>query len=491
MSGFAQGGQGHHYKPHFSQLSTIDLGDEGAAEIAAYDRRQHKLFVVNNSVSPKVDVVDLSDPANPQLLTSLDMSSYGGSVNSVAVSHGKLAVAVEAVVKQNNGTVVVLDTNNYQLITSLTVGALPDMVTFTKNGKQILVANEGEPNDAYTVDPEGTINIIEHTGTGWSNTSLNFNAFNGQAAALIAQGLRVYGPGANLSQDLEPEYIAVSNNNQHAWVTLQENNAMAKIDLINKTIESILPFGYKDHSLSGNELDASNKDGVINIQNWPILGTYQPDAIAFFSHKGQPYLLTANEGDSRDYGGYSEETRVGDLILDPTVFPDAANLQLDENLGRLKTTTAQGDTDNDGDHDVIYSYGARSFSIWSGGTANLVYDSGSDIANQTKTVPALFNNDEGEFDDRSDDKGAEPEGVVVGKMRGKNYAFIGLERTGGVLVYDITKINTPKFIQWVNSTADMNPEGLLFVRKAHSPNHKNLLIVANEVTGTVTIYQSN
>ncbi|MFT4928064.1 MAG: hypothetical protein ACI8WB_004179 [Phenylobacterium sp.] len=217
---------------------------------------------------------------------------------------------------------------------------------------------------------------------------------------------------------------------------------------------------------------------------------HEPDSIAFFSHQGLPYLITANEGDSRDYSGYSEENRVDDLVLDPTAFPNAATLQLDENLGRLKTTTAQGDSDNDGDHDIIYSYGARSFGIWSGDTANLVYDSGSDIADQTKTVPALFNGDEGEFDARSDDKGAEPEGVVIGKMKGKNYAFIGLERTGGVLVYDISKINAPKFVQWVNSTADMNPEGLLFVAKKDSANDKNLLIVANEVTGTVTIYQS-
>ena len=276
---------------------------------------------------------------------------------------------------------------------------------------------------------------------------------------------------------------------------MQENNAIAILDIATATITQIIPLGVKDYSLPGNGIDASDQDGGINIQNWPIFGLYQPDAIASFSINGQAYYITANEGDSRAYTGFNEEIRVGaaGYVLDPTVFPNAATLKLNANLGRLQLTNATGDTDGDGDIDRIESFGARSFSIWnSNGTQ--VFDSGEQLEQITATrVPTLFNSDgtAASFDSRSDNKGPEPEGVAVGVINGRTYAFIGLERTGDVIVYDVSNPNQPKFIQYINIPDDVAIEGLTFISAADSPTGKPLLATANEVSKTVAIFEIN
>jgi hypothetical protein len=183
---------------------------------------------------------------------------------------------------------------------------------------------------------------------------------------LRAAGVRIYGPGASVSQDLEPEYIAVDPKRDRAYVTLQENNAVGVLDLDGRPrFTRIVPLGSKDHSQPGSGLDASDRDDRVNIETWPVNGMYQPDAIAAFEAKGGTFLVTANEGDARDYAAFAEEVRVGagSYVLDPAVFPDAATLKANANLGRLTVTTATGDTDADGDYDAIHAFGGRSFSI--------------------------------------------------------------------------------------------------------------------------------
>jgi len=284
-------------------------------------------------------------------------------------------------------------------------------------------------------------------------------------------------------------------------VTLQENNAIAVIDVAKADVTNLLGLGYKDHSLV--PFDASNKDGGANVRPWPVMGMYQPDSILSYEVAGQTYLITANEGDAKDYDGWSEETRVAKLTLDPTIFPNAAELQENGNLGRLKTTTSMGDTDGDGDHDVIFAYGARSFSIWST-AGELVFDS----ADQFERITAArlgrgFNstNDENDSgDNRSDDKGPEPEALAIGKIAGKTLAFIGLERVGGVMAYDVSEPANASFLGYHNNrnfsgnaeagkAGDLGPEGMAFIPAAQSPNGKDLLAVANEVSGTTSIFE--
>ncbi|WP_456438726.1 choice-of-anchor I family protein [Psychroserpens sp.] len=466
---------------NFQYLSTINIGGKGASEISAYDPVTGKLFTVNVE-SNQISVHNISDLEAITQETPINLSAFG-SPNSVAVFDEKLAVAVEAPIKQNLGQILVFDTNDSSLISQYTVGALPDMVTFTKNGHLILSANEGEPNDDYTIDPIGSVSIIDLTDD--SVTTLDFTSFNDQLSCLKSEGLRVFSPNASLAQDIEPEYIAVSDDNNTAWVALQENNALAKINLVSKTIESILPLGYKDFSLPGNEIDVSDKDGEVVLKNWPVFGMYQPDGITYTNINGVDYVISANEGDSRDYDGFSEEDRVNDLDLDETVFPATKKYQDDANLGRLKITNTLGDIDDDGDYDALYSYGARSFSIWSA-NGNLIYDSGNTISQILLTLsPESF------ADKRSDNKGVEPESVEVLNIANQRYIlFVCLERTSQVMVFDITNPTSPEFLSILSRSGDIAPEGLLVIPRKESPNGKDLLLVSNEVSGTVSIYQN-
>ncbi|WP_209406354.1 choice-of-anchor I family protein [Pseudozobellia sp. WGM2] len=467
----------------FNQIGTFanGSGDEGFAEISAFDAKTNKLFIVN----PNENEISVWDISNPSTAIKLSGISLNGTPNSVAVNDGILAVAVENTNKQENGTIETYDTETQQLVNSYTAGALPDMVTFSPDGKYIIAANEGEPNDDYSVDPEGSITVID-----LKKNKIGTLYFANFDAETIGNEFRVFGPGASLTQDIEPEYVAVSTDSKYAYVTLQENNGIAVVDLQGMTIRAVYGLGAKDHMMPYNTMDASNRDDSIgNFQNWPVHGLYMPDAIAFAEVKSSNYLITANEGDSRDYDGYSEEARVEDLELDATAFPNAEELQKEENLGRLKTTLASGDIDGDGDYDKIYSYGARSFSIWDTYGA-LVYDSGDEIGRRTfEMAPDYFNADEGEADGRSDDKGAEPEAVTTLKMGKSTLLFVGLERTGGVLVYDITNPTAPEFLNWIFDVQDMAPEGLLVVPAKDSPTKENLLIVTNEVSNTISIYE--
>lgn len=468
---------------NFQFKTSINVGGEGASEISAYDPISKKIFTVNVE-SNQISITNISDLNAPVQEQPIDLNAFGAP-NSVAINNGRLAVAVEADPKQNPGKILVYNTVDNTILNQFTVGALPDMVTFTNDGNLIISANEGEPNDDYTNDPEGTISIIDLTDT--SVITLDFSSFNSQESTLENQGFRVFGPNANLAQDVEPEYVAISSDSNTAWVSLQENNGIAEINLVTKTITNIYPLGYKDYSIAGNAIDASDRDGVKELKNWPVYGMYQPDAIVTVSINGIDYIISANEGDARDYDGFSEEERVDDLVLDETAFPISEDYQNEINIGRLKTTTTLGDTDNDGDYDVVYSYGARSFSIWST-SGSLVYDSGNSIATETlNATPDRFNDDDG----RSDDKGAEPESVEVLNIGNERYIlFVGLERNDQVLVYDITNPMAPQFLNLLSHTGDEGPEGLLAINAEDSPSGNALLVVSNEDSGTVTIYEN-
>lgn len=490
----------------------------GAAEITAFDPVSKRLFVVNGA-NGSVDVLDLSNPASPKLLGTISVAAIGGGVNSVAIHDGLVALAVEAKLKTSPGVVAFYNAADLKLLHTVQVGALPDMVTFTPDGKTLLVANEGEPNSyglADSVDPEGSVSIITVNRTGTSTVATaNFKEFIGKEAALRSAGIRIFGPGANAAQDIEPEYIAVSADGKTAYVTLQENNAIAIVDIAAAKITSLKPLGLKNHNVAGAGLDASDEDGgtntnsgtpAIKIGPQPVQGMYLPDGIASFTVKGVNYLITANEGDARaDWPGFNEEKRVREhcpLGLDPAVFgANASVLNLDSNLGRLRVTSAPDGSATGknaaGLCTALYSFGGRSFSIWNESITQ-VYDSGDDLEQRTKALSvANFNasHDNNTLDGRSANKGPEPEGVVVANFGSKVFAFVGLERIGGVMVYDVSVPASPVFVSYLNTrsgtTGDRGPEGLSLIPADKSPNGKPLLIVGNEVSGTTAIYQLN
>lgn len=559
---------------------------ESAAEIPAFDAASKRGFIVN-AQKGAVDVIDMTDPAQPAHIGMIDATQLlaGASINSVAVHDGLVAVAVQAANKTDPGLLALYQASDLKLVGQAQVGALPDMLTFTPDGKTVLVANEAEPSDDYQTDPEGSISVVDvSTPAKPVVRTADFRAFNNQRAALLAKGVRLFGPRASVAQDLEPEYIAVSADGKTAWATLQENNAFAIIDVANARVTDIVPLGYKDHGVEGQGLDASDTDKAANIRTWPgVFGMYLPDAMAAFQAEGKTWLITANEGDARAWGednaaywagdaskGFVEEFRVKHLInakgwsgragddlppqlnalakgglLNPAVFGycgaeagKPGECRDDNALGRLTISWTQGyQTNADGTpklytaagvadpvngdrlmYDKLYAYGTRSISIWDE-KGQQVWDSGDAMeqflasdsckAGAARNIPCkdFFNSNHEEgntLDNRSDNKGPEPEGVTVGRIGEKTFAFVGLERMGGVLVYDVSQPQAPVQVDYINTredwttkdpstvkSGDLGPEGLAFIPAAKSPNGKPLLMVGNEVSGTTAIFQLN
>ena len=504
--------------------------DEDAAEIIAFSEDSDHLFVVNADV-PGVDVLDAADPADPERVGRISVAEAWpdvGEVTNVALKDDvaladetTTVLAVSAVAEEpgENGRILFYDAADRSHAETVEVGATPDAVKFTPDGTRVLTADSGEPSGDYEVDPPGTVSVVDVSdGVGAATVAqADFADYDGREDELRERGVRIFGPTPTASRNLEPEYLTVSADSETAYVVLQLNNALAEVDVASATVEEVRALGYKDHDATGNELDASDVDRLC-IRNWPIYGMYQPDAITAFEADGDTYLATANEGGTRDSEGYSEVARVADLDLAPDAFDfdaipgvgSVADLQRPEHLGNLLTTTARGDVDGDGRHEELYAFGGRSFAIWRP-DGSLVYDSGADFELlEAIHHPEYFNTDglENAPFAQSTAKGPEPEGIAVGEVGGRTYAFVGLERIASVVVYDVTDPSDPAFVQYVNNrnfdvdpqavedgpadpgdVGDLGPEGVTFVPATASPVDAPLVAVGNELSGTTTLYR--
>jgi YVTN family beta-propeller protein len=499
---------------------------EGVSEIVAHHAASQSIFItVDTDARPAsfqrigmrgLTSTDLASPVTASNLDSgattsvaVDVNDAGftaGGVQTLAIHGNVLAIAVQATPKTEPGVVAFyrLDSvGNATFLKKVTVGSLPDGIAFSPDGSKLVVANEGELSVNFAtdgIDPPGSISIIAlSNGTPADTaTTLGFEAFNvgGARAAELPTGVRISRPGASVAQDMEPEFVKVADN-QTAFVTLQENNAVAVVNLATNTVERIVPMGEKNHGLAGNELAPSDRvDPPFVLKTYNnLFGYYMPDGIDAFSVGNTRYFITANEGDDRnDFLAAEETSRVSALTLDPTAFPNATALKANTELGRLTVFNNAGDTDGDGDFDRLYALGGRSFSIYNASTGAQVYDSGSTLERLVYTSydTALLNADQ--VKGRLDNKGPEPENVVVGEVKGKLHAFIGLERSSAVAMFDISNPAAPVFVQLLrNSTnlsdGDISPEGLSFVPASASPTGQALLLVGYEVSGTVAVYE--
>ncbi|MBG6237454.1 2',3'-cyclic-nucleotide 2'-phosphodiesterase (5'-nucleotidase family) [Mycetocola sp. CAN_C7] len=503
-----------------SVLGSYETGifDQSAAEIVAY--YDDRVFTVNAQAGA-VDVLDVSDPTAPEKLYSI---TGDGIANSIAIrADGLGVIALESAPKTDAGSLVFFDANSATadaVLGEVTVGALPDMVTISADGRFAVVANEGEPSDDFTVDPEGSVGVVSlptalSAPTQDAVAIADFHEFEAGGSLTLDPGVRVFGPtpeaGNPVSRNLEPEYVAIDGGT--AYAALQEANAVAEIDLATATVTDIVPLGFTDRGTTGNGLDASDRDPrdapTINIETYPGLhGVYMPDSISTYRSNGTTYLVTANEGDSREWGDFIDAARVKDLGDDlPPVCDTSslAGLTGDADLGRLTIITDLGLSESGDCYDELYAFGGRSFSVWTT-DGDLVYDSGDSLEQITAAAnPAFFNSNHSESnaEGRSDDKGPEPENLTIGTVDGRTYAFIGLERVGGVAVYDITDPAAPTFVTYLNnrnfaesvedggdlaSAGDLGPEGLAFIPATTSPTGTPMLAVGNEVSGTTTLF---
>ena len=550
---------------------TSGLFGSSASEIVLYDRQLKYAYVVN-AAQRSIDIIDASAPSNwinegietpvKKLNVARDVEQLFDltqgtltEANSIALFGETLAVVIQGENKQQNGYIAFYGTDGMFLDKAFQTGALPDMVTFTPDGRLALVANEGEPNNDYSIDPEGSITVVDMTA-GVANltqadvTQISFSEFNEGGSKILPDGVRISSKARSIAADLEPEYITVSADSRKAFVALQENNAIAVIDLGDLKVAEIVSLGVIDHSSEGAGIDASDRDGGANIRAWPVFGMPMPDTIANYRYNDTTYLVTANEGDGREYrtntsdagecsatGGfdfvegacahYRDEIRIKDIdsgaISGDLLARLPADFQTDEQLGRLKVVTNMGTRGScnsiaitgqpdasDCVYESLHTFGGRSFSIYNTETWERVYNSGSSFeiitANHLGVENFNSTNDaNASGDDRSDDKGPEPEALDIGVIQGRTYAFIGLERVGGIAVYDISVPEQVKFVQYINNRdfdvadvraatlagakgLDLGPESIKFVPAADSATGEAMLIVGNEVSGSTTFY---
>ncbi|KXB56068.1 hypothetical protein HMPREF3227_00680 [Corynebacterium sp. CMW7794] len=514
-------------------LGAYDSGvlGESAAEIVAFHAASKRILAVN-AHSGEIDILDASDPAAPH---KVGVVSAGGDqeINSVAVRPDGLAVAaVQQADKTQDGEALFFNAATGKELGRVTIGALPDNVHLTADGKFALLANEGEPSNEltaegtdYVADPTGSVSVIALPSDAAAPTQADvrtagFEAYDAKyAAGELDPAIRVFGPSdadSKPSTDFEPEYI--SSVGDTAYASLQEAGAIAIIDIPSATVTDVVPAFIADHSKT--PIDPSNKDDKIELRTLPVKGLSMPDSIGAFTAGDETYFATANEGDAREWGDedgsgvYTDEAEIKDLI---EVGKVCEGVELPEGFddtsfaGNLKVSTASGWNEEKSCFDEFYAYGSRSFSIYDA-AGNVVFDSGSDFEEITARLHEQgvlnFNadNEDPEADDRSDNKGPEPEALTIGKVGERTYAFIGAERVGGIFVYDVTDPRNAQYVTYVNNrdfsvgyddknyeatkaAGDLGPEGLTFVDKKDSPNGEYLLISGNEVSGTTTVFK--
>ena len=514
---------------NITELSRIVSGDgEGGAEIPTYHPASKRLFATNGARNT-VDVYDLSNPEKPVRINRVDLKNFGSDVTSVAAGRDVVVAAVHkaetfsanGVPSLPNGVLVVMDLDGKVISSPDLKGVLPDAVTFTPSGTQALVAIEGQPvcakDDPATtinestdylkaVDPLGGVSIVDLSDP--RNPDVSFVGFKGfTVSELRAKGLALSSVVNDASKDLEPEYI-VALDEMKAYVTIQEANGIGVLDLQNRAwIDVRRAFESK---LVGTPIDTSDRDSGRGPRSYVnVVGASQPDAIAGFKIGSGHYLVTANEGDAREYSCLNDDLRASSLKVDSRRFRDWKTWSANSELGRSKVNPNAGDRDGDGDIDTIHLRGARSMTIYRNGA--VLWDSGK-LLEEIQTSAFGVQNINGSHSlstdkstvnylpqDRSDDKGSEPEGIAVGIVGDARVAVLGLERMSALVVFDISNLRAPSLIKWiqmmpvtstpVSQATAWSPEGVVFVPAEKSPNGKALFITSFELSGSLTIHQ--
>ena len=439
----------------------------------------------------------------------------------VAAVHRAETFAANGTPTTPSGVLVVMDPNGKVLSTADLKGVLPDAVTFTPSGTTALVAIEGQPvcakddpattaNEATdylkAVDPLGGVSIVDLTDP--SSPEVTFVGFKGfTVGELRAKGLALSSVVNDAGKDLEPEYITALDEAK-AYVTIQEANGIGVLDIDQKTwIDVRRAFESK---LSQTPIDTSDRDSGKGPRSYlNVVGSSQPDAVAGFKIGSGHYFLTANEGDAREYTCLNDDLRASSLKVDSRRFPDWKTWSTNAELGRAKVNPNAGDRDGDGDFDTIHLRGSRSMTMYRNGVP--LWDSGKLLEeiqisafgvaniNGSHALSADKSTVNYTAQDRSDDKGAEPEGVAVGMVGSARVAILGLERMSALVVFDISSPRSPTLIKWIQMLATTptpaaqatawSPEGVIFVPADKSPNGKALFITSYELSGSMTVHQ--
>ncbi|XP_078667821.1 mesenchyme-specific cell surface glycoprotein-like [Branchiostoma floridae x Branchiostoma belcheri] len=524
------------------------MGDHGAVEQMTYDPGNHYIYTVGEATI--LNIIDIQDPSTPRVVFRQYLPGGATDIDSCG---NYIAVAIHAEPHTRPGTVLIYEMydpvqNDLRLIHTIQVGPLPDMLKFTKDCRKLVTCNEGEPANTESgdiVDPEGSATIVEFRSGDLANEieptvrTATFHKFEQHAYRYQAKGLRwlfpevTHGPENNtqvtrfsLSQSLEPEYLAFSHDETKAYVVLQENNAIAVLDMATASFEEIYPLGSKYWGTAS--LDTSDEDGGINLREWPIYSLFQPDGMKTFSHRGRHYILTANEGDDKEIqiGGeeFTDSVKGRDIMRDSLLGSGFSSgrvrraLRHETELSCIRFSAFDGkDRWDQTKFSALHAFGGRGFSVWDAEDVSLVWDSEDDAERMIASFhPDIFNSYYNEaaldkdirknFDKRSCKKGPETEAVAIGSVGGQTVLFVANERSSTIMLYTLpdTDIISPVFqsIYWPGAPAgtwrqaydsrtvgDVDPEDLRFVAAEDSPNGSPLLLVTGTVSGTVSVYE--
>ncbi len=512
-----------------TEIASIASGDgEGSSEIATYHAGSKRIFATNG-VKNSIDIFDITDVANPKKVGAVSLAPYGNDVTSVAAGQDVIVAAVHVtetfsatgVPTTPNGKIVVFDPNGKVLSSSDILGVQPDSVTFAPNGTTALVAIEAQPvcakdnpataekentDYAKASDPVGGVSIVDLTNPAAPVVRFaGFDKFT--VAQMKAKGIAVSSVVNNVSKDFEPEFVSAADM-KYAYVTIQEANAIGKLNIESATFVAVTrAFESKLSTVARDTSDRDSGAGPRNYAN--VVGASQPDAIAAFKMGAARYFVTANEGDAREYSCLDDDLRAASLKVDPWRFPNWSTLSASAALGRAKVNPTIGDSNGDGDIDTIHLRGSNSMTMYRNGV--VIWDSG-ELLDQIQTKAFGVANINGSHSlssdkstmnyvgqDRSDDKGAEPEGVAIGMVGDRRVAILGLERMTALAIFDITDPGNPVFQEWLQmlptkatpakDVKHWSPEGIVFVPADKSPSGKALIITSYELSGSLSIHQ--
>lgn len=480
----------------------------GAGEIISFDSATQRLFTTQSDGSSfGVNWFDFSNPSSPVAGGTIDFSNlYGGgasqidSLTSVATDPLGRGFGAAAVVPTLNadystlGRIGIFDTSTGTLLQTLDLGYHPDAVSFTPDGSKILVANEAEYVDiASGTNRPGGISVIDVSGiTGQNKTTAipaltQANVTTTDILGSNFPGLRYNSlPGAtnaaveSVDNNIEAEYI--TSRNGKAYATLQENNAIGVYNLATNVWEAVIDMGTRDM----NNVDLTRRNGINLEATTPFKGIPMPDTIASFEVAGTTYLVTANEGDARGADD-ADVKRVEDARADGDLA-----VSIDSKYDKLNISLIDG-LNGDGKVVTPHVFGSRSFTIINADTGTVVFDSLNSTATNLESIianldPAVWP-EPIDVDNRSDDKGPEPEGLTVGTIDGKPMLFLAMERSDNVMMFDLSDPVNPVFVDIQRAAGTEAPESLLFLENGKVPGFSgNLLLVAYEDTNNIAVF---
>lgn len=432
-------------EPRLRLAATWESGAGGGDESLGYQAATRRLAVGNGALG-RVRVLSLADPAAPEQIADLDLALPAGhSLNGIDFHpSANLIAVVVAAPGDAPGEIWLLDADSGAVRASYPAGIDPDGIHFSPDGRRLAVPNEAEnyrraAGGGYVSAP-GSVTVVE----------LGEALGRGRAVQVplpplpMGHGLTVESDQRLLKREvdgreveipfdsgdpahLEPEHAAFAPDGATVYVSLQENNGVAVIDVASGSLSGVYALGAVEHAADLED------DGEVDFSE-TLTAFREPDQIAVTTD-GR-YLVTADEGDTDPKASKSDWGPAG---------------------------------------------GGRTVSVLDAATGEVLGDTGSQL-DEAAAAAGVYP------DGRSDNKGSEPEGLAVFAAGDGIWAVVGLERAEAVALIDLADPRVPRVraVQSLRREGEggrLAPEDLAYIHQ----DGAHYVATANEKSGTVSI----